>query len=219
MQQTWTSLQAAVDAPNKRAPHYKKIASILGVTKFNSRRYIGSQAPVEAPNNRAPHYKAHYIKMLKYFLELHTQCKRIEKRVFPKHESMCDTFDKEISKTNTQLAYAKVAKEVIGYSMCVCVYVCVCVCVCVYVCVCVSYHDAPPHTRTHKQVHRIRERRRHRQDNQAVCIARAPPQRRRCSTSGHELGAFGRAAGLLSAIACLRSGVRGAKANACHSTN
>ena len=43
------------------------------------------------------------------------QCKRIERRVFPKHESMCETFDKEISKSNTQLAYAAIANEVVGY--------------------------------------------------------------------------------------------------------
>ena len=71
------------------------------------------------------------------------QCKRIEKRVFPKHEAMCETFDKEISKSNTQvllhlplqcpflssaaplsslvllasekMAYARCGSEVVGY--------------------------------------------------------------------------------------------------------
>lgn len=43
------------------------------------------------------------------------QCKRIEKRVFPKHESMYDTFDKELRKSNTRMAYAKAGGEVVGY--------------------------------------------------------------------------------------------------------
>lgn len=37
------------------------------------------------------------------FSTLLSQCKRIEKRVFPKHEAMCDTFEREISKSNTQV--------------------------------------------------------------------------------------------------------------------
>ena len=28
---------------------------------------------------------------------------------------MCDTFDKELSKSNTQMAYARVGAEVVGY--------------------------------------------------------------------------------------------------------
>lgn len=43
------------------------------------------------------------------------QCKRIEKRVFPKHESMFDTFDKELRKSNTAMAYAKAGGEAVGY--------------------------------------------------------------------------------------------------------
>mmetsp|Transcript_34627 Transcript_34627/g.54061 ORF Transcript_34627/g.54061 Transcript_34627/m.54061 type:complete len:120 (+) Transcript_34627:106-465(+) len=54
-------------------------------------------------------------KELARFLE---QCKRIEKRVFPKHEAMTASMESELKKSNTHLLVAKTAEsEVLGYAI------------------------------------------------------------------------------------------------------
>lgn len=42
---------------------------------------------------------------------------KIEKRLFPKHESLARSFDEELRKKNTGLLYLKVNGEVAGYVM------------------------------------------------------------------------------------------------------
>ncbi|PIN00505.1 N-acetyltransferase [Handroanthus impetiginosus] len=42
---------------------------------------------------------------------------RIEKRVFPKHESLAKSFEDEVKKKNTGLLYSQIGGEVAGYIM------------------------------------------------------------------------------------------------------
>ncbi|KAL0320314.1 UNVERIFIED_CONTAM: hypothetical protein Sradi_5292900 [Sesamum radiatum] len=42
---------------------------------------------------------------------------RIEKRVFPKHESLAKSFEEELKKKNNGLLYSKIGGEVAGYVM------------------------------------------------------------------------------------------------------
>ncbi|KAL6538251.1 hypothetical protein OROGR_012239 [Orobanche gracilis] len=42
---------------------------------------------------------------------------RIEKRVFPKHESLAKSFTEEVKKKNSGLLYSQIGHEVVGYVM------------------------------------------------------------------------------------------------------
>ncbi|KAL2493881.1 Acyl-CoA N-acyltransferase (NAT) superfamily protein [Forsythia ovata] len=42
---------------------------------------------------------------------------RIEKRVFPKHESLAQSFEEELRKKNSGLLYSKIGGEIAGYVM------------------------------------------------------------------------------------------------------
>lgn len=42
---------------------------------------------------------------------------RIEKRVFPKHESLAKSFAEEVKKKNSRLLYSQIGGEVAGYVM------------------------------------------------------------------------------------------------------
>ncbi|CAK7349831.1 unnamed protein product [Dovyalis caffra] len=45
---------------------------------------------------------------------------KIEKKIFPKHESLARSFDEELKQKNSGLLYIEVNGEVVGYVMCSC---------------------------------------------------------------------------------------------------